>query len=78
MPVHIRDMKSLPDPIKHEFEKGHWVLSKTNNLFSSIPFDKAHEQENAYSASSLKSGFFSFLVKVANSAIISQVCVMES
>ncbi len=31
-----------------------------------------------YSASSLKSGFFSFLVKVANSAIISQVCVIES
>ncbi len=30
-----------------------------------------------YSASSLKSGFFSFLVKV-NSAIISQVCVIES
>ncbi len=33
---------------------------------------------NKYSASSLKSGFFSFLVKVANSAIISQVCVIES
>ncbi len=31
-----------------------------------------------YSASSLKSGFFSFLVKVANSAIISQVCVIEN
>ncbi len=31
-----------------------------------------------YSASSLKSGFFSFLVEVANSAIISQVCVIES
>ncbi len=26
----------------------------------------------------LKSGFFSFLVKAANSAIISQVCVIES
>ena len=46
--VHVRDMKSLPDPIKHKYEKGHWVLSKTNNLFSSIPFDQAHEQENAY------------------------------
>lgn len=35
MPVHIRDMKSLPDAIKNEFEKeGHWVLSKTNNKFS--------------------------------------------
>ena len=49
MPVHIKDMKSLPDPIKNEFEKQfHWVLSKTNNAFSSIPFDQAHEQENAY------------------------------
>ena len=49
MPVHIKDMKSLPDLIKNEFEKQfHWVLSKTNNAFSSIPFDQAHEQENAY------------------------------
>ena len=49
MPVHLKDMKSLPDPIKNEFEKQfHWVLSKNNNAFSSIPFDQAHEQENAY------------------------------
>lgn len=41
-------MKSLPDPIKDEFERQcHWVLSKTKNLFSSISFDQAHEQENA-------------------------------
>ena len=49
MPIHIKDMKTLPDPIKNEFKKQfHWVLSKTNNAFSSIPFDQAHEQENAY------------------------------
>ena len=49
MPVHINDMKSLPDHIKEEFEnQGHWVLSKTNNIFSSIPIDQAHEQENAH------------------------------
>lgn len=49
MSVHIQDMKALPDSIQDEFEKqGHWVLSKTNNLFSSIPIDQAHEQENAY------------------------------
>ena len=49
IPVHIRDMKSLPDPIKEQFEEQcHWVLSKTNNAFSSIPIDQAHEQENAY------------------------------
>ena len=47
MPVHIRDMKSLPETINNEFEKsGHWVLSKTTNKFSTIPFDQAHEQEN--------------------------------
>ncbi len=47
MPVHIRDMKSLPDTIKEEFEKfTHWVLSKTSKKFSAIPFDQAHEQEN--------------------------------
>ncbi len=39
---------------------------------------KLARNTNLYSASSLKSGFFSFLVKVANSAIISQVCVIES
>ena len=45
MPVHIRDMKCLPLPIKEEFEKQcHWVLS---NQFSAIPIE-AHEQENAY------------------------------
>ena len=48
MPVHIRDMKCLPEPTKQEFKKqGHWVLSKTNKLFSAIPIDQAHEQENA-------------------------------
>lgn len=47
MPVHIRDMKSLPATIMDEFKKdSHWVLSKTCNKFSAIPFDHAHEQEN--------------------------------
>ena len=47
MPVHIRDTKSLPNPIKDEFENhSHWVLSKTMNTFSAIPCDQAHEQEN--------------------------------
>ena len=49
MSVHIHDMKSLPEPIKEQFENQcHWVLSKTNNKFSSIPIDQAHEQENAH------------------------------
>ena len=38
LPVHIRDMKSLPRPIKEEFEiQGNWVISKTANTFSGIP-----------------------------------------
>ena len=49
LPVHIRDMKMLPKSIKEEFaNECHWVLSKTNNTFSTIPVDQAHEQENAY------------------------------
>ena len=48
MPVHIRDMLCLPESTRFEFEKQrHWVLSKTNNLFSAIPIDQVHEQENA-------------------------------
>ncbi len=47
MPIHIRDMKCLPDSIRDEFERGHWVLSKTKKAFSAIPFDQVHEQENA-------------------------------
>ena len=47
--VHIRDMKFLSSSIRDEFEEqGHWVLSKTNNKFSAIPIDQAHEQENAF------------------------------
>ncbi|KAL9982988.1 hypothetical protein ACROYT_G005106 [Oculina patagonica] len=43
----LRDMKSLPQPIKEEFEgHGNWVVSKTGKAFSAIPFDHAHEQEN--------------------------------
>ncbi len=43
MPVHIRDMKHLPEPIKHEFDQQcHWVISKTHRKFSAIPIDQAH------------------------------------
>ncbi len=45
IPVHIRDMKSLPDSIKEEFQR-FWVVQKTSNVFSSIPIDQAHEQNN--------------------------------
>ena len=39
-------MKSLPQPIKEEFEiQGNWVITVANTN-SGIPFDQAHEQEN--------------------------------
>ena len=47
LPIHIRDMKCLPDPIRDKFKRGHWVFSKTKKAFSAIPFDQVHEQENA-------------------------------
>ena len=47
IPVHIRDMESLPPPIFEEFkENGHWVVSKTMNRFSAMPIDQCHEQNN--------------------------------
>ena len=48
LPVHIRDMENLPLSIHREFkELGHWVISKTQNRFSAMPVDQAHEQNNA-------------------------------
>lgn len=47
IPVHIRDMETLPQSILEEFENhGHWVVHKTQSRFSSIPIDQAHEQNN--------------------------------
>ena len=46
VPIHIRDMKSLPASIRESFKK-HWVEAKTTNRFSSIPLDQTYEQENA-------------------------------
>lgn len=47
IPIHIRDMQSLPTSIYQEFvECGNWVVQKTKNRFSSMPIDQAHEQNN--------------------------------
>ncbi|XP_048588880.1 uncharacterized protein LOC125572422 [Nematostella vectensis] len=46
-PIHIRDMKSLPQSITEKFQdEGQFVLLRTGNDFSAMPFDQAHEQEN--------------------------------
>ena len=48
LPIHIRDMENLPLSIRSEFEDhGHWVVCKTENRFSAMPIDQAHEQNNA-------------------------------
>ena len=47
LPVHIRDMKALPQEIKDEFEtRNHWTIAKSSHRYSAIPIDQAHEQEN--------------------------------
>ena len=45
--VHIRDIERLPPSILQEFaQNGQCVVSKTTHLFSSVPVDQAHEQNN--------------------------------
>ena len=50
LPVHIRDMSSLPEvhpDVFREFSDGKFVVLKTNRPFSAIGIDHAHEQANA-------------------------------
>ena len=46
LPVHIRDMKSLPPAVKNDLQK-YWVVVKKKKPFPYIPIDQAHEQNNA-------------------------------
>ena len=46
IPVHIRDMRSLPENIKEQLHQ-FWVFSKSGKRFSAMPLDQAHEQNNA-------------------------------
>ena len=46
IPIHIRDMKSLSHNVKKDLERC-WVLRKTQNNFSCMPTDQAHEQNNS-------------------------------
>ncbi|CAB4035903.1 Hypothetical predicted protein, partial [Paramuricea clavata] len=45
LPVHIRDMKALPQDIKDE-TRNHCTIAKSLHRYSAIPIDQAHEQEN--------------------------------
>ena len=50
IPVHLRDMAELPrthPSIAQAFRAGKFTVQKTNNVFSSMAIDQAHEQMNA-------------------------------
>ena len=50
IPVHLRDMVKLPKKhpdIYRQFCNGHFTVQKTKRVFSAIPIDPAHEQNNA-------------------------------
>ena len=50
IPVHLRDMAALlmkHPGVAREFRAGNFTVQKTKNVFSSIPIDQAHEQNNA-------------------------------
>ena len=50
IPVHLKDMAELstkqPD-VAAKFRAGSFIVQKTHRVFSSIPIDQAHEQNNA-------------------------------
>ena len=45
LPIHILDMQSISGRILEDFKRC-WVPQKTQNIFSSMPLDQAHEQNN--------------------------------
>ena len=45
LPIHIRDMKSIPADFLESFQSC-WTFQKTIKRFSLIPLDQAHEQNN--------------------------------
>ena len=50
LPIHLRDMLALQTKhpeVYEEFEKGNFTVRKSENKFSNIAIDQAHEQNNA-------------------------------
>ena len=45
LPVHLHDLRALPDITSEELHK-YWVFPKSTNIFSSMPTDQAHEENN--------------------------------
>ena len=44
VPVFIRDLESLPPVIQEEFDARHWIISRSNRRFSSLPIDQANKR----------------------------------
>jgi len=50
IPVHLKDMAERPErcqEVTRKFREGSFTVQKTKKIFSSIPIDQAHEQNNA-------------------------------
>ena len=50
IPVHLKDMAELPNrhlEVAKEFNNSKIVVHKTRRVFSGMPIDQAHEQNNA-------------------------------
>eukprot|EP00733_Pompholyxophrys_punicea_P000080 Pompholyxophrys_punicea_v1_NODE_10_length_6905_cov_7.951686.p2 type:complete len:342 gc:universal NODE_10_length_6905_cov_7.951686:5288-4263(-) len=47
VPIHLDDIKNLPESIQKEFLSGNFVVNKTGRKFSNMAIDQTHEQENA-------------------------------
>ena len=50
IPLHLRDMAELPTKhpkVAKVFNDGKFTVKKTNRVFSTIPIDQTHEQNNA-------------------------------
>ncbi len=45
IPIHLRDIKALPVPVKDQL-RSCWVVSKSQKKYSSMPIDQVHEQNN--------------------------------
>ena len=49
LPIHIHDMVKLSEShpnVEGKFQQGHFVVNKTQRVFSGISLDQAHEQNN--------------------------------
>ena len=46
VPIHVEDMKRLPNSVFGEFRNGRFSVTRSNKRFSAIAIDQSHEQLN--------------------------------